>query len=384
MNNFEYHNPVHLVFGKGTIAKLPELIPSDAKVLMLYGGGSIKKNKVYDQVIEALKDFDLTEFAGIEPNPTYETCMKAVEVAREKGCDFLLSVGGGSVADGTKFIAAAVTYEGDEPWDLLTSGAEVKNPLPLGTVLTLPATGSEMNANAVISRRSTSEKLVLADSTLMPQFSILDPETTFTLPERQTANGVVDTFVHVMEQYMTVGSDAPLQDRFAEGIISTLIEIGPKLLENPNDYQLRANMMWCATMGLNGLIACGVDQDWATHMTGHELTALYGLDHAVTLAIVLPRLWQHTLSYKEEKLAQFARRVWNVETTDDKAAATEAIQRTEAFFRSLGVKTRLAEHDIDANEAAEKISARFEERGYALGEKGLVDAALAKKILAEC
>ena len=384
MHNFEYHNPVHLVFGKGTIAKLPELIPSDAKVLMLYGGGSIKKNGVYDQTLAALNGYDLTEFSGIEPNPTYETCMKAVEAVKQNGCDFLLSVGGGSVADGTKFIAAAATYQGEEPWDLLTAGAEVRDPLPLGTVLTLPATGSEMNANAVISRRSTSEKLILANPLLMPQFSILDPETTFTLPERQTANGVVDTFVHVMEQYMTVGSDAPLQDRFAEGIISTLVEIGPKLLETPNDYQLRANMMWCATMGLNGLIACGVEQDWATHLTGHELTALYGLDHAVTLAIVMPRLWQHTRSYKGPKLAQFARRIWNVETTDDEAAATEAIERTEAFFRSLGVKTRLAEHDIDAIEAAEKISARFAERNYALGEKGQIDADLAKKIVAEC
>lgn len=384
MHNFEYYNPVHLVFGKGTIAKLPELIPSDAKVLMLYGGGSIKKNGVYDQTLAALDGFSMVEFPGIEANPTYETCMKAVDVVREKGCDFLLAVGGGSVVDGTKFIAAAATYQGEDPWELLTDGAEVRNPLPLGTVLTLPATGSEMNGNAVISRRSTFEKLVLADPAVMPRFSILDPETTFTLPERQTANGVVDTFVHVMEQYMTVGSDAPLQDRFAEGIILTLLEIGPKLLEKPYDYELRANMMWCATMGLNGLIACGVEQDWATHMTGHELTAFYGLDHAVTLAIVLPRLWQYTRSYKSPKLAQFARRVWGVETTDDEAAALAAIERTEAFFRSMGIKTRLAEHGIDPTEAAERISARFAERGYALGEKGLVDAELIKQLIAEC
>ena len=383
MQNFEYYNPVHLVFGKGTIGRLAELVPAEAKVLLLYGGGSIKKNGVYDQVLAALDGFSMVEFPGIEPNPTYETCMKAVEVIREQGCDFLLAVGGGSVIDGAKFIAAAATYTGGDPWDLLV-GAEVGDPLPLGAVLTLPATGTEMNGNSVISRRETSEKMVLSDPSLLPLFSILDPAVTITLPERQTVNGVVDTFVHVMEQYMTVGSDAPLQDRFSEGIVSTLVEIGPELLQRPDDYELRANMMWCATTGLNGLIACGVDQDWSTHMIGHELTAFYGLDHAVTLAIVLPRLWRYTRSYKEPKLAQFARRVWGIDTADDVTAATEAIERTEAFFRSLGVKTRLAEHGIEAAEAAERIFARFAERGCVLGERGLVDAELTRKIVSEC
>ncbi len=289
MLNFTYHNPVKVVFGKGAIAELPKLIPAEAKVLMTYGGGSIKQNGVYEQVIHAMQGRPMLERGGIEPNPRYETCMKAVELAKAEGVDFLLAVGGGSVVDGTKFIAAAVPYRGGDPWDMLLDWGRVPaNPLPLGCVLTLPATGSEMNGGAVISRESTGEKLFFVTPQTFPRFSILDPETTYSLPPRQVANGIVDAWVHTTEQYLTYPAEAPLQDRQAEAILLTLIEEGPKALADPQNYAVRANLMWCATQALNGLIGCGVPQDWATHMIGHELTALYGIDHAQSLALVLP------------------------------------------------------------------------------------------------
>lgn len=293
MNNFTYCNPVKIVFGKGTIAGLPELLPADGTVLLLYGGGSIKRNGVYDQVTRALHGKSWMEFGGIEPNPLHETCRQAITLARKERIGFLLAVGGGSVLDATKYIAAGCKYDGD-PWDILSKGAEVKSALPLGCVLTLPATGSEMNDAAVISRASTREKLCFISPKVMPQFSILDPETTFSLPRRQTVNGIVDAYVHVTEQYVASPCNAPLQDRQAEAVLLTLVEEAPKILVKPSDYDVRANLMWAATNALNGLIGCGVPQDWATHMIGHELTAFYGIDHAPSLAVVLPSLWRHT------------------------------------------------------------------------------------------
>lgn len=364
MNNFIYHNPVKIVFGKGTINELSELIPKDSRILMTYGRGSIKKNGVYEQVKNALKGFDLIEFGGIEPNPRYETLMKAVDICKKSNIDFLLSVGGGSVLDGTKFISAATFYEDGDPWDILSKSAEPKKALPLGSVLTLPATGSEMNMYAVISRDSTKEKLAFGHPLVYPKFSILDPETTFSLSEWQTANGIVDAYVHVMEQYMTYPVNAKLQDRMAEAVIMTLIEEGSKALKNPNDYDVRANLMWSATVALNGLIRCGVPEDWTTHSIGHELTAFYGLDHARTLAIVLFGVWKHQKKAKEEKLKQYAKRIWNVEGND---AADKAIELTEQFFRSLGMKTKLKENGI-GTERFEEIANRFEKRNQRLGE----------------
>ena len=382
MQNFTYHNPVKIVFGKGTIAELKTLIPAKQKVLMTYGGGSIKENGVYDQVKEALKGYELFEFGGVEANPQYDTLMKAVDMARKEDIDFLLSVGGGSVLDGTKFIAAAVKHSGEEPWDILSSGATVEEALPVGAVLTLPATGSEMNGFAVISRESIKEKRAFGAPVCYPRFSILDPETTMSLPDRQVVNGIVDTFIHVTEQYMTVRS-APLQDRQAESILTTLIEEAPKVKAAPHDYDVRADLMWCATQALNGLIGCGVPQDWATHMIGHELTALYGLDHAQTLAVVLPGLLRHQKGNKLEKLTQCAQRVWGVDagTRDDQAEA--AIEKTVAFFRSLGVKTTLKEYGI-GSENFEEIGSRFEKRGMKLGEKGLIGRKEVIEILSLC
>jgi NADP-dependent alcohol dehydrogenase len=334
-------------------------------VLLLYGGGSIKRNGVYDQVKAALRNHPaLHEFGGVEANPLFETCMQAVELVKGQKIGFILAVGGGSVLDAAKFIAAAVNYDGD-PWGILQAhGQGLKSVLPIGTVLTLPATGSEANGNSVISRRETQEKLAFGSPLVFPVFSVLDPETTFTLPRKQVRNGIVDSFMHVMEQYMTYPSQAPLQDRFAEGVVQTLMETGPVTLDNPQDYESRAAFMWSATLALNMLIGAGVPQDWSTHGIGHELTAFYGLDHAETLAIILPGVWRHQFARKKEKLEQYGRRVWGVDT------AEQAIAKTEEFLKSLGMPVRLADYKIDAKEAAGKIRARFAERGTKLGEHG--------------
>lgn len=385
MNNFVYHNPTKIVFGKGSISELGGLLPADAKIMLIYGGGSIKANGVYDQVIEALGGRDIIEFAGIEANPLYETCMKAVEIIRKENVTFLLAVGGGSVLDATKFIAAATVYDGDDPWDILrTGGSSLSSALPFGAVLTLAATGSEMNANSVISRAETQEKLPFAASVVYPVFSILDPETLYSLPEKQTANGIVDTFVHVVEQYMTYPVNAPLQDRQAEAILSTLIEEAPKVLADPRDYDVRANLMWCSTQALNGLIACGQPGDWCTHMIGHELTAFYGLDHAQSLAIVLLSVWRCHKAAKKDKLLQYARRIFNIQTECPDQAIDEAISKTEAFFNSLKVPTKLSDYGVDATDAAEKIRDRFNARGVAHGEHGDITGDAAYEILLGC
>ena len=367
MRNFDYYNPVKILFGKGKIAEIAKWIPKGMKVMMTYGGGSIKKNGVYEQVMDALQGFDIVEFGGIEPNPKYETLMRAVELAKQENVGFLLAVGGGSVIDGTKFIAAVTCFEGNEPWDIVAKGARVNAALPLGAVLTLPATGSEMNSGGVITRQSTLEKLAFNSRHVFPKFSVLDPMVTYSLPMKQVANGVVDTFVHVMEQYYTFPEQAEIQDRFSESILKTLIELGPKLIhaEKPN-YEDRANFMWAATMGLNGLIACGVLQDWSTHHIGHELTAFNGLDHGITLAIVLPGVMNATKIKRREKLLQYAARVWNIDT-DQPDAADQAIARTEQFFNELGVKTRLSDYGVGID-TIDRIEKRFRERGnFALG-----------------
>ncbi len=371
MRNFTYYNPVKIVFGKNTIDKLPGLIPPKAKVLMTYGGGSIKANGVYEQTLAALGQPAPLEFGGIEPNPSYETLMKAVELVRQEKIDFLLSVGGGSVLDGTKFIAAAAKFEGDDPWDLLAQKKTIKpaKAVPIGCILTLPATGSEMNGYSVISRNSLKEKLAFGSPLLYPRFSILDPQTTFTLPRRQSANGVIDAFVHVFEQYITYDVNSPLQDRQAEAILKTLIMEGPKVLNEPENYEVRANLMWAATHALNGLIACGIVQDWATHMIGHEITALHGLDHARSLAIVLPALLKHQKSKKLAKMVGYGRRVWHALDEDLDKAFDLSLEKTVQFFHEMGMKTRLSDHNI-GEETIETIGRRFEERGEKLGEHG--------------
>jgi NADP-dependent alcohol dehydrogenase len=382
MNNFIFKNPTKLIFGKGNIASLSSEIPAGSRILMTYGGGSIKSNGVYDQVKAALKNFFVVEFGGIEPNPTYETLMKAVALAKEQRVDFLLAVGGGSVIDGTKFIATALRYDGD-PWEFLQNPSKASHAVPFATVLTLPATGSEMNNGSVISKKATHEKLAFAIAETYPQFSILDPEVTYSLPKKQLANGVVDAFVHVMEQYLTYPSKAMIQDRFAESILSTLIEIGERVVNEKPDYDLRANFMLSATMALNGFISMGVPQDWATHMIGHELTAFYGLDHGVTLAIVEPSLLRIMKEEKRLKLLQYAERVWHItQGSEDERIAT-AIDKTESFYRSLGIPTKL--HEYQLNDAAfDQIIARFESRGWKLGENQSITPDMIRQILNGC
>lgn len=368
MKNFQYYNPVKIVFGKKTIGELPQLLEGRKKILFLYGTGSIKKNGVYNQVKNALKDFDVIEFSGIQANPDYSLCIESLLLAEKENIDFILSVGGGSVLDAAKFIAAAYYYNGDDPWDILTGKGKITKALPLGAILTLPATGSEMNGNSVISRREIGEKLAFSSPHVYPEFSILDPETTFSLSKRQVANGIVDSFIHVCEQYLTSFLGTPLQDRQAEAVLKTLIEEGPKAMLNNKDYEVQANIMWCSTNALNGLIGCGVDQDWATHGIGHEMTALYGVDHARTLAVILPGLLSFLRKQKEKKLLQFGERIWGIKMGDSNVRIDEAIARTCLFFESLGVDTRYCDLEIE-EDAPERIASRIDAKGYSLGEE---------------
>ncbi len=380
MQNFTLHTPTKVLFGTGQIAQLSKEIPADARILITYGGGSIKQNGVLNQVHDALKGFDFLEFGGIEPNPTYETLMKAVELIRAEKINFLLAVGGGSVLDGTKFIAAAVNYPQD-PWHILeTTGSAITEALPMGSVLTLPATGSETNSGAVISRRSTGDKQHFFSPHVQPLFAILDPVVTYSLPPRQVANGVVDAFVHTIEQYLTYPVDAKVQDRFAEGLLLTLIEDGPKALTDPENYAVRANIMWSATMALNGLIGAGVPQDWATHMLGHELTARHGLDHAQTLAVVLPALLVAKKEQKRAKLLQYAERVWGLREGTEDQRIDAAIEATRHFFESMGVATRLSAYKLDGSSIPDLIK-KLEEHGMTqLGEHGDITLAESKRI----
>ncbi|WP_093556242.1 iron-containing alcohol dehydrogenase [Pseudoduganella namucuonensis] len=382
MLNFDFYNPTQILFGKGQIAAITPLIPAGARVMMLYGGGSIKRNGVYDEVKAALGGHAVVEFPGIEPNPQYETLMKAVEIVKAERIDFLLAVGGGSVIDGTKFIAAAALFGDADPWLILEKGGRnIAAALPFGSVLTLPATGSEMNSASVITRAATQEKRPFANRLVFPKFSVLDPSTTFTLPLRQVGNGVVDAFVHVMEQYMTHPVNAPVQDRWAEGLLLTLIEEGPKTLSEPDNLDVRANIMWTATMALNGVIGVGVPQDWSTHMIGHELTALYHLDHAQTLAVVLPGMLTVRREAKRAKLLQYAARVWGLVEGDEDGRIDAAIERTRAFFEQMGVKTRLSGYGLDAG-AIDAVVNRLEAHKLVkLGEHRDVDAAASRAAL---
>ncbi len=346
MYNFQYANPTRVCFGEGQIASLPELIPAGSRLLVLYGGGSIKQNGVYDQLTQALAGREWLEFPGIGANPQYDQLMEAVDLVKRERIDFLLAVGGGSVVDGSKFVAAAARFEGDDPWEILLHKAPIKAALPLGCVLTLPATGSESNPAAVVSRGEA--KLSFMNPLVQPVFAVLDPTTTYSLPPRQVGNGVVDAFVHILEQYLTFPVGGEVQDRLAEGLLQVLVDNGPRALAEPTNYQVRANLMWAASLALNGLIGRGVPQDWSTHAIGHQLTALHGLDHAQSLAVVLPSLLREQAAQKQEKLAQFAERVWHSSREDKALRIEEAIIRTEQFFQQMGVGTRLADYGLDA------------------------------------
>lgn len=382
MLNFDFQNPTRIVFGQGRVADLAKLVPAQARVLILVGGASAEKTGTLAEVRQALGERHHATFAGIEPNPSYETSLRAVQQIREGGFDFLLAVGGGSVIDAVKFIAAAVHFEGD-PWAILEKrGRNIARALPFGAVLTLPATGSEMNNGGVITHRAKGAKLAFSSAHCYPQFSVLDPTKTYTLPPQQLANGVVDAFVHTVEQYLTYPVGALVQDRFAEGILQTLVEVGPRILAAPEPvYDDRANLMWAATMALNGLIGAGVPQDWATHMIGHELTALHGIDHARTLAIVLPALLNERRDPKRAKLLQYAERVWGLRDGSEDERIDAAIARTRGFFESLGVPTRLGAYGLGGAQA-DAVVAQLQSHGMVqLGEQREITPEVSRRIL---
>jgi len=371
MNNFNFHNPVSIIFGKNTIAQLSDILPQNEKIMLLYGGGSIKRNGVYDQVTKALKGFDYVEFSGIEPNPSYETMMEAYEIAKQENVTFLLPVGGGSVIDGTKFLAAALCLpEGVESWGILQGTVPVEKAMPLGCVLTLPATGTEMNGNSVVSRKSTCEKLSFGSLLVMPKFSILDPEVCFSLPGKQIANGIVDAFIHVMEQYLTIPNNTPLQDLWAESILRVLIDTAPIVMNDRTNYDAMANFMWSATMALNGIISRGAIEDWSTHIIGHELTALHGIDHGRTLAVVLPGNMNIRRTVKGKKIMQYGERIWGITQGSDNEKIDKTIEKTVEFFESLGVPTRLGAYDLGKGTCLE-VAQRLANRGVVnFGEAG--------------
>ncbi|WP_295936833.1 iron-containing alcohol dehydrogenase [uncultured Alistipes sp.] len=379
MNNFIYHNPTKLVFGKGQITKLTKLIPVGKKVMLTFGGGSVRQNGVYDQVVSALEGRDWVEFWGIEPNPTVETIREAIALGREHKVDFLLAVGGGSVIDGTKLIAAGLLYEGD-PWDIVVKGQADKG-VPFGTVLTMSATGSEMNSGSVISRAESKEKYAFYGA--YPVFSVLDPQTLFSLPAKQIAYGLADTYVHVLEQYMTTPGQSRLMDRWAEGILHTVIEIAPRIRENQHDYAVMSEYMLSATLALNDMIRMGVTQDWATHMIGHELTALHGLTHGATLAIVINGTLRVLRDQKHAKLLQYGERIWGITGGSEEERIDRTIAANEEFFHSLGLSTRLSQEGIGEQTIAE-IQRRFNAAGDAFGEAQNVDGAMARRILEAC
>lgn len=380
MYNFQYANPTRICFGEGQIASLPALIPPGSRLLVLYGGGSIKQNGVYEQLTQALAGMAWQEFSGIGANPRYELLMEAVALVKRERIDFLLAVGGGSVVDGTKFVAAAACYEGSDPWDICGKQASVHQALPMGCVLTLPATGSENNPTSVVSRGDV--KISFRSPLVQPQFAVLDPATTYSLPARQTGNGVVDAFIHITEQYLTFPVGGDVQDRLAEGLLQVLVENGPRALAEPTNYQVRANLMWAASLALNGLIGCGVPQDWASHAIGHQLTALYGLDHGQSLAVVLPSLLRERASQKQDKLAQFAERVWHSTREDKALRIEEAIIRTEQFFQKMGLGTRLADYGLSES-CIPAVCSNLKRVGRtALGEQQDIDPDRVARILA--
>ncbi|HEY4990037.1 MAG TPA: iron-containing alcohol dehydrogenase [Opitutaceae bacterium] len=381
MENFTYFNPTRIHFGRGQIAAIDRELPAEARLLLLAGGGSIRSNGVLEQVRKAIGKRTVFEFFGVEANPDFDTLMKAVELCRRERIDWILPVGGGSVLDGAKFVAAAVNYPGDTWEILLTRGDSLTSALLIGAVLTLPGTGSEANGASVISRRARKEKLAFINPLVFPRFSILDPETTFTLPERQISNGVADAFTHVMEQYLTYPAGAAIQDRFAESVMRVLIDEGPGSVKNPTDYDSRANVVWAATWALNGAIGAGVPQDWASHVIGHELTALHGIDHARTLAVVMPSLLNVQRATKGAKLLQYGERVWGIREGTESARIDAAIEKTRGFYEALGLRTRLSDYNVGASVAPE-VAGRLRARGeLAIGERSDITPEVVEKIL---
>ena len=349
MQNFEFHAYTDMLFGEGQIEKLPEVLARYGKrVLLTYGGGSLKKNGIYDKIKELTGDFEVTELGGIEPNPRLTSVEKGVSLCREHQIDVILAAGGGSTIDCSKMIAAGACSE-EEPWTLVKNPQKIQKALPIVTILTMGATGSEMNGNAVITNMETQEKLGTFSWKVIPQVSICDPTYLKTLPALQTAAGTADIMSHVFEDYFKTEPDAMVQDTFAEGILRTCIKYCPAALKNPADYAARANLMWASSMGLNGLCGSGKPGAWTCHPIEHELSAFYDITHGVGLAILTPRWMRYVLNENTvDKFAEYARNVWHLEDREDKfALAEEAIDKTETFFRDCGIPMTLTELGID-------------------------------------
>ncbi|WP_391090627.1 iron-containing alcohol dehydrogenase [Vibrio sp. NH-UV-68] len=375
---FSYVNPTQIHFGQGQIKTIESVIPTDQKVLVIYGGGSIKRNGVYDQVSQALAHHQWSEFSGVEPNPTKETLDKAVAIAKEQDIDFILAVGGGSVIDGSKYVAAAAKYDGDG-WDIMVGKHQVTAAIPIGAILTLPATGSESNMGAVVTKAETHDKLPFMTPHVQPKFAVMDPDVMKTLPEKQLINGIVDAWVHVCEQYLTTDHGAMVQDGYAEALLRNLKTLGEQFDARDND-QWRANLMWTANQALNGLIGSGVAQDWATHMIGHEFTALWAVDHARSLAIVQPSLLRNQFAVKQAKLEQMGKNVFGFADSDN--LAEETIKAIEAFYLSLGVDTQFNGYQGTKQEAVDTVVKQLEQHGMvALGENQAIDLTQSRKIL---
>ena len=372
--NYDYYNPTAIHFGKGQIESITKHLSKENKILIVYGGGSIKKNGVYEQVITALDGYDYMEFSGVEANPTYETMNKAVEVVRQNNIDFVLAVGGGSVVDGCKYLIAASLYDGDG-WDFLDGSAQVQKALPLGVVLTLPATGSESNSASVISKKQTNEKRFFHSQFSYPKFAVLDPSVMSTLSDRQLSNGLVDAFVHTCEQYLTKPNTSLLHDGYAQTILKGLISLA-STWENRKELVWQENLMLLANQALNGFIGSGVANDWATHMIGHELTAFYGIDHARSLAVVQPSLLRVMKEDKKQKLLQLAKEVFFVEENEE-----AVIKAIENLYESVGISTNLNDYEIDDKVIENVISALKEHGMTAIGENENITLEKSEEIL---
>ena len=371
---FTYKNPTQIEFGQGKITLIKELIPKDKNILVVYGKGSIKKNGIYNQIVDALEGFTWCEFGGVEPNPTIETLDKAVAFGREKNIDYILAVGGGSVIDGSKYIASAFYYNGDG-WDILEGKYTAEKAPEIGVVLTLAAAGSESNTGSVITKKATKEKRFFHSQFSYPQFAVLDPDVLKTLDDRQLANGIVDSFVHTCEQYLTQKHGCMVQDYYAEGLLRGLYELTQNYDEKDDIWY--ANLMWLSNQALNGLIGVGVAQDWGTHFIGHELSGLYGIDHARTLAIIQPNLLRELIDEKRAKLLQMAKNVFNIDTKNPE----EVIEKIETLYSTLGVDLKLSSY-TDDKEINSKVTTLLEKHGFTkFGDRGSITLDVVEKIL---
>jgi len=375
---FSYLHPTQIHFGKNQIQSIAQDIPREQKVLVIYGGGSIKHNGVYQQVSTALANHSWLEFSGVEANPTVETLDKAVAIVKEQNIQFILAVGGGSVIDGSKYVAAAALYSG-AGWDILLGTHAVSQALPLGVVLTLPATGSESNAGSVITKAASNQKLFFSSPLVRPQFAVMDPDVMKSLPHKQLINGIVDAWVHVCEQYITRPTGALVQDGYAETLLKSLIILANQYPDRDNDAW-RANLMWTANQALNGLIGLGVPQDWATHMIGHELTALHGVDHGRSLAIIQPALLRNQIEVKREKLEQMGRNVFGFPHSADLAEKT--IAQIEHFYHSLDVATTLDQYQGEKSQVVKTLLEQLKAHDrLQLGENQAINLQRSQEIL---